>query len=113
MSNQERDNAPDPRKENLEQAKRDMGKDKVDQPLGGERSYDKNLGQGKSSRGTDDQSQSSSGVSHNVTNQDKSITNKDGDDIAADENLSSNNDPEIDTPVHDPEKTEKKIPKID
>lgn len=54
-----------------------------------------------------------------VTNQDKDITNSDRqnriDEEPVDENskvtdLSDNKDPEIDTPIYDPEKTEKKIP---
>lgn len=52
-----------------------------------------------------------------VTNEDNAITNTD-EQNRIDEtegtqgNLSDNKDPEIDTPIYDPEKTEKKIPSI-
>lgn len=52
-----------------------------------------------------------------VTNQDNKITNTDDNEEPVEEqsgptDLIDNKDPEIDTPVHDPEKTEKKIPKM-
>ncbi len=62
-----------------------------------------------------------------VTNQENDITNTDKQNrideteeettskpgkYSDDKDLSENKDPEIDTPIHDPEKTEKKIPSI-
>lgn len=55
-----------------------------------------------------------------VSNEDNDITNTDQQDrideveegTGTEGNLSDNNDPEIDTPIYDPEKTEKKIPSI-
>lgn len=55
-----------------------------------------------------------------VSNEDNDITNTDQQDrideieegAGTEGNLSDNKDPEIDTPIHDPERTEKKIPSI-
>ena len=67
-----------------------------------------------------------SGHQPKVTNEENDITNTDQQDridetedqgtqpgkYSDDKDLSDNKDPEIDTPIHDPEKTEKKIPSI-
>ena len=55
-----------------------------------------------------------------VTNEDNDITNSDKQNRVSEEpvdeqspgNLADNKDPEIDTPIYDPEKTEKKIPSM-
>ncbi|MBO9635030.1 MAG: hypothetical protein J7578_18115 [Chitinophagaceae bacterium] len=57
-----------------------------------------------------------------VTNEENDITNSDQENrideteeqgkYSGDKSLADNQDPEIDTPIHDPEKTEKKIPSI-
>lgn len=67
-----------------------------------------------------------SGHQPKVTNEENDITNTDQQNridetenqgkqpgnYSGDKDLSDNKDPEIDTPIHDPEKTEKKIPSI-
>lgn len=91
-----------------------------------EQNFDKGHKQGGYAEKEPKQKPNQSGHQPRVTNEENDITNTDQQNrideteeqtskpgkYSDDKDLSDNQDPEIDTPIHDPEKTEKKIPSI-